>query len=319
MSAIKAEVPREPRFGRPLVIPIGGGKLGPYTRCTTYVDALEDTRLLEQWKTRMTAIGLSGRPDLQLATVAHKDDKDKLNEIVEQAIEYAKASAAATTGTALHSLTEQLDQGVLDLSTVPEAYRGDLLAYRAAAADFEMLAIEEFMVLDGLKIGGTPDRRVRRNTSGRTYIWDLKTGSIEYGMGKIAMQLAVYAHSQVYDPTTGARSDVTVDQDRAIICHLPAGSGQCQLYFVDIVAGWEAVQLAGQVRTWRKRRGLHTPLAPDVLDPDPLLTAIRAATEVGQLRALWADQLSTLNWKAIHTAAAAARKAEIVDAMGVSA
>ena len=47
-----------------------------------------------------------------------------------------------------------------------------------------------------------------------------------------------------------------VDQQHGIVMHLPVGKGECTLYEVDIAAGWEAVQLAVDVRAWRKRRDL---------------------------------------------------------------
>lgn len=315
-------IPRD-RWGRPMVKPIpgtGGKRPTAYTRCTTYVGCLEDTYNLEKWKMRMTALGLAARADLALAVTAHREDKAKLNEIVDQAVEAAQASAAATAGTAWHSLTEQLDRGTLDVDGLAPLYRPTLRAYREKTADFEMLDIEQFMVNDTLKIGGTPDRRVRHRKSGRPYIFDLKTGSIELGMGKIAMQLAVYSRCLAYDPISGERTEVEVDQDRAIVCHLPAGEGVCQLYWVDIAAGWEAVALAGHVREWRKRKGLHVPIESDgLLDPDPILSAIHRASEVVELRLLWASNLHTKNWTPVHTAAAAVRKAEIIEAIGASA
>ena len=120
-----------------------------------------------------------------------------------------------------------------------------------------MLHVEQFTVLDELKIGGTPDRVVEYD--GQRYIADVKTGSIEYGAGAIAMQLAVYAHSRLYNLRTGERTPLDVHQDRAVVIHLPAGTGTCTLHWVDITAGWEAVQHATWVRAWRARRNLIAP------------------------------------------------------------
>jgi hypothetical protein len=155
----------------------------------------------------MVALGLADRPDLLLAAAAHRDDKNKLNDICDQAKEAAKASASATTGTALHALTEQHDRGQT-LGVLPADAKADLDAYIAATEPFEHLGIEEFVVHDGFKIGGTFDRLVRYN--GEVYIADLKTGSVDFGIGKIAMQLAVYAHSVRYDPATHLRSSLPV-------------------------------------------------------------------------------------------------------------
>lgn len=311
------EIPRD-RWGRPLVVPVAGGKPVSYTRATTYVGCLEDTYNLAKWQMRMTALGLVDREDLHLAVAAHRDDKDHLNKICDQAIEAAKAHAAATTGTALHSLTEQHDRGTLDLARVPAAYRKDIEAYASATDGLEVVEIEQFGVIDDLKIGGTWDRCVR-GRDGRLRIADVKTGSVEWGMGKIAMQLSVYARCTAYthaDPSPRravSNPDAGVDQDTAIVIHLPAGKGKCHLIEVDIAAGWEAVDLARQVRAWRARKDLARPHGSSVAlaAMDPILDQIKAAPDIGTLRLLWAQNHAS-RWTPAHTAAAAERKAYLI-------
>jgi hypothetical protein len=299
------EVERD-RYGRPLVAPADGGKAKAYTRCTTYVSALEDTYNLGLWQQRMVALGLADRPDLLLAVSAHRDDKDRLNKICDDAREAAKASAAATTGTALHSLVERMDRG-LPLGAVPAAYAADLKAYERATSVLEHVHIEELMVLDELKIAGTPDRLALHEE--RLKVADVKTGSIEWGAGKIAMQLAVYAHSKLYHPATGARTELDIDTGEAIVVHLPAGQGRCELHRIDIAAGWEAVQLARQVRAWRARKGLLTPLRTA---PPEAADEISAAASVDELNAVWARHQAA--WTDELTALAAARKSELTGA-----
>lgn len=265
--------PDRDRWGRPLVIPPGGGKPTAYTRCTTYVDCLDDKWNLQKWQQRMVALGLTQRRDLLMAysaiagdlmdPVPPKSAKSKADAVCEQAIEAAQGSAAASIGTALHALTERLDRG-LELGVIPDEAHADLRAYETATKALAALHIEQFTVQDELQIGGTPDRVVEFD--GARYIADLKTGSIEYSALKIAMQLAVYAHSELYDVGTGVRERLPdVDQHRGIVIHLPAGTGECTLHWVDIAAGWEAVQVATQVRDWRKRgKGLLSPVDVDV-------------------------------------------------------
>lgn len=305
------EVQRD-RFGRPLVIPPGGGKPTAYTRCTTYVDCLEDKFNLSKWQQRMVAIGITERTDLRLAVAAHRDDKKHLDEICEQALEAAQATAGATTGTALHAFTEQHDRGQLDLRRVPADFRADLDAYIDAVRGFGMVDIETFGVLDDLQIAGTWDRIL--TVDGVPHIADIKTGSIEYGMGKIAMQLAVYSRCDRYDIATGQRSGLNVDQTRALVIHLPAGTGTCSLHWVDIEAGWEAVQLATQVRAWRKRKGLSKPYAPakPAVDMAAFGDEIAAVTTVLGLRDVWFRYASS--WTEEMTAVAAARKEQILAA-----
>jgi hypothetical protein len=255
LVSVAPQIPRD-RWQRPLVIPRGGGAPVAYTRCTTYVGVLEDTYNLARWQQRMVALGLASRPDLLLAVSAHRDDKAQLNRICSDAQEAAAAHAAATTGTALHALTDHMDRGI-PVGVIPEAYQADLAAYEKATADLIPVEIEAFTVLDALQIGGTPDRVVEYR--GARYIADVKTGSIQYGMGKIAMQLAVYSRSSLYDHVTGERSGLRVDQNNAVVIHLPAGEGRCELHWVNIAAGWEAVKLATSVRAWRARHDLSIP------------------------------------------------------------
>jgi hypothetical protein len=324
IDAATAPIPRD-RFGRPMVVPPGGHKPVGYTRCTTYVSALEDTYNLGKWQQRMVAIGLADRPDLLLAVSAsQRDDKAGLNRIADQAMDAAKAGAASTTGTALHALTERIDRGE-QLPIVPAAHLDDLDAYRAATRELEPLMIEQFTVLDELRIGGTPDRVVRYQ--GNAYIGDVKTGSIDYAAGKIAMQLAVYARSMPYDHATGERSPYPepVDTSRGIVIHLPAGTGRCELHWIDLDAGWDGVRLAGKVRDWRTRKGLLEPW--DVARPDtpatPAITGgvsdnvtaalaeIQAATTLDGLRAAYQQHVTSGVDGDFILPACLARKAEL--------
>ena len=185
-----------------------------------------------------------------------------MDKLVEDAMQAAGATAQATIGTALHTLTEKLDRGE-DLGVIPEDYVADIQAYHEATQRFENVNIEQFCVLDKYKIAGTPDRIVRYK--GELFISDLKTGSISYP-NKIAMQLAVYAHGLPYDPATATRSTWgDVNQDKGIIVHLPAGSGKCELHFVDIKQGWKGIELAMKVRTFRDtKKSLVTPIKENV-------------------------------------------------------
>ena len=297
------EIARD-RWGRPLIVPVGGGKPVPYTRATTVAGALDDLNGLMGWKQRMTALGLVIRPDLMVAVAAHRNDKEKLSKIVIEATEAAAASAAATTGTALHSLTEQVDRGET-LGPVPESAQADLDAYMKATAPLTAVHIEQMAVLDDLKVAGTPDRVVEYG--GEIFIADLKTGSISFPH-KIAVQLALYAHGQPYDYTTGTRGTWGhVNTERAIIIHLPAGSGHCELVWTDIKAGWRAVALAVEVRKWRQQQGLTWPLDQN---PFSLTELIATAPDVVTLTEIWAAHQA--DWTPEHTAIAVARKAQLL-------
>ena len=251
----RVEIERD-RYGRPLVKPIKGGKPIAYTRATTIANSLDDPAALTAWKMRMAAIGLTVRNDLLLAINAAQDDKMAINRYIEDAMEVAGASKAATIGTALHTFAEKLDLGQ-DISSIPAQWAPDLVAYEKATSKLTKLFIEQFCVLDKYKIAGTPDRVVEYN--GEKFIADIKTGRIDHP-NNIAIQLAIYANGLPYDVETATRSNWgDVNKEKAIIIHLPAKTGLCKLVWVDIAEGWKGVQFAMKVRKWRDKKGLATP------------------------------------------------------------
>lgn len=271
------------RWGRPMIVPPEGGKPVPYTRCTTFVSALEDTYNLSKWQQRQVAMGLAARPDLVEAVAERREDKRALDDIVNQAHEAAASSASAEMGTAIHACTEDMDRGG-NMADVPSMYREDVAAYLDVTAGMTHEHIEQFMVMDALKIGGTPDR-VTVLPDGRRVILDLKTGRVDFGMGKIAQQLAVYSRSLVYDIAKCERRPLDVDQSVGIVVHLPAGTGTAALLEVDLNAGWEAVQLAAQVRAWRARKNL----AREYVNPLAGMTPVDDALpdDIDTLRQMW--------------------------------
>lgn len=244
--------PKRDHFGRPLIIPPDGGKPVPYRRCTTFIDVLGDRSNLERWKQRQTAIGLASRSDLMLRVSTSKKDNRALDRICEDALKAAGSDASANIGTAIHSLTEAIDRG--ETPEIPEAWAKDIQAYIQATKDLKMEAIEVFVVNDDLKVGGTFDRIVA-TVAGHRHVADLKTGSITFDAGKIAMQLAVYAHSKVYNIETGERTDLEVDISDGLVIHLPQGEGKCSILEADLVEGWVGAQLAADVWAWRAKKG----------------------------------------------------------------
>ncbi len=282
------EIPRD-GYGRPLVMPVRGTKRVPYRRTTTFAGVLEDTNGLIKWESRLVAYGMGQRKDLVLAaSAADPADKAKLSEIAGKAKEHAGGSAAATTGTALHELTERIDRGH-PLGAIPQEHKADIDAYRRATAGMEYTALETFRVYDDWRVAGTADRIGRLN-GGRLMIMDLKTGSIDYPH-KMAMQLAMYAHSVPYDIGTDTRGTDPdqIDYRRGLIIHLPAGQGVCDLYEIDLTAGWAACVLAKQVWDWRGRKGLLERVDPARVSPGPPTweTLIRDARDVADLRLIW--------------------------------
>ena len=241
------------RWGRPLIVPEGGGKAVPYTRISTLAKTLDDTEGLSRWKCRQVAAGIAARPDLHALAVSARGDKQRLGEVVEQAMEAAASGSAANVGTALHTFTELVDQGET-WSHAPHDMHADLAAYAEAikAAGLVAVDFEQFVVNDELQAAGSYDRRWQFPDR-RIVIGDLKTGADapRYAQGA-ATQMAVYARSVHYDPATGARRPFDVDTTVGLLIHLPVGQARCDIYEIDLVAGWSAALIATTVRQWRK-------------------------------------------------------------------
>jgi hypothetical protein len=253
------------------IVPAEGGEPVPHTRVTDIAKTLDDRFFLEQWGKRMVAHGLTVRSDLYaLASVTPLDEKGQLNRLCDDAIEAAKGSAQANMGTALHTLLERIDKGKLTTAAAPDAMWGDVMAYRKElrnVLDIVPEYVERVCVCADLDepVAGTVDRIVlSADLQAQPLIADIKTGdNLSYQWRSIAIQLAIYAHSDtLYDKQTGEHEPMpAVRRDKGIVIHLPAGKATCTLYTVDLEAGWEAAKLAVAVRKWRKQTGLAEKLA----------------------------------------------------------
>jgi hypothetical protein len=275
------EIPRD-RWGRPKIILPGDeskdAALGKaYTRASTLGGVLEDQTNLGEWKKRVVAYGLARRRDLILAAASVPtwdglDDKKRLAEIAEQAMQSAEAGAAATIGTAIHALADRLDMGEEIPDVGEDRYALD--AYAELRRHFTVHAIEIFTVCDELEVAGTADRvlsplgimtapdgtKIRPEDR---LIDDLKTSSTAQYFGiKFAVQLAVYAHGIPYEHGKG-RLDWPDGrrprQDWGLIMHVPSGGSAAQLHWVNLQLGWELARLAVSVREWRRRKDLVVP------------------------------------------------------------
>ena len=244
------DIPRD-RWGRPLITPIDGGKPVPYTRVSTLAKALDDKTALTDWKCRQVAIGMSRRSDLVAKAMSvPADDKRALNEVVKDALTAAESERAANIGTALHSLTEQIDAGA-SIDAMPDFARADLAAYQEAMRGINILASEMFVVCDEVQAAGTFDRLVRL-PDGRVVVADVKTGQHDsnYPHG-VAQQIAIYSRGHLYTPDAGRQGHLPqlgVDQETGLLIHMPSGSGTCSLYLLDLTVGWGLAQVSVAVR-----------------------------------------------------------------------
>lgn len=259
---------RRDRYGRYVVVPPDGGKPKGYTRATTVAKALDDMHSLVGWKARVTAKGLTLRPEL-LKMIAVTDDRRKLDELVEQAAQAGGATERRDEGTALHRALELAFGG----HSVPELFRADVDAV-LDAFDRHGLSVlggmtERMCVLDEPTIAGTFDLVVKHGAT--LYVADVKTGkSLDYSGLAFATQLAIYAHADALY-TQGAAADGSqdrreamppVDRATALVIHVQPGSGRADLHDVDIARGRALLDLALEVRGQRSTsKTLITPRA----------------------------------------------------------
>jgi hypothetical protein len=250
------------KHDKPLIIPPGGGEKVPYFRVSSYGDVIDDTYNLRLWEQRAVAEGLAVRPDLLNLIAANRipepdpkaesKRKRKQNDTAKLAKEASGATASSNTGTALHAVTERIDLGQ-EVPILPEPYQADVEAYKSATQLLTPIHVEKFLVCDYLEAAGTTDRLYQIGDRELLTIGDTKTGkSLDFGIVKIAIQLAIYSRSKGYDPKTGERTDLGIDQDWGLIVHLPAGSAKCELIWLDLNKGWSLALLAQDIRDARK-------------------------------------------------------------------
>jgi hypothetical protein len=300
--SLLAEAPKD-RWGRYKISDPASGKERGYTRVTTIAKVLDDSSSLADWKTRMAITGIVQRADLLAQASTSLDDRSKLNKIANDAIEAAGAYSRANLGTALHSITQQLDLGMKP--QILAGLQSDIETYVAsiAAWDFKMKKewIEILLINDEYEYAGTADRIVTTR-DGKICIFDLKTGTdLSYSFGSIAVQLAMYANADwIYDWKTGERTPLPegLDMKEGIICHLPAGEADCKFYTVDLEAGWEAAKMSFATRNWRKRKDLFKPytfsdekrrVVEPVVNPTPQADDSVSPKEL-QIRQEWMKQ-----------------------------
>lgn len=233
------------------------GEAQKWTRASRFAESLEDQYGIMKWKQRMAVKGVSSRQDMvALAqSLDPEEDKKALDDLCFQATTVAQGDRRSNLGTALHKITERYDRGE-DLKNLrPELSQG-LGAYidlkRREGIQTNKSYIERVTVVPELGVAGTMDRIVMWKDS--PTIADLKTGELdERGMGKIALQLALYAHgaglynvqTEKWERMPNRRMDV------GLILHVPVGKDHGDLYEVDIAKGWQACLLAKAVRDWR--------------------------------------------------------------------
>lgn len=308
------------RWGRPLIVPAGGGKPVAYTRASSAAKPIEENFNLELWKQRNAVYGVATDPSLVARVLAvggrpHEwsdSDKKKINQIVNDAADVAQAHRAANIGTALHAIIEKINRN--EPAGDVGMFQADIDAYQQAIAQLRWTINPDYvecrLACDELKIAGTCD--LIPWTDHGYAIADLKTGaSITYGALAYSAQLACYAHSELYHVENDSRSTLDIDRKTGYLIHLPAGQGVCTIYTVDLVAGFEAVVLANQVRAiqkaakgWLSAVDLSTSPNGTAADGlvDNLRTRVRTLVDLGhQDKLVWRWPEGVPGFKTDHT------------------
>lgn len=259
--------------------PITGEKR-TWQRATNFANALDSGFALERWKMRQTLRGIAapGRDHLllEIAAAAGKADTHEGDTTLDRLAEAAQEAAGATSkrqkGTALHDFVERINRGEEGV-TAPGAWAKDLDAYRREVTriGLEPLAVELVVVNLRYGVAGRADLFARLRGRDLPVVADLKTGSINDL--KFAVQMAVYGTAEwIFDPVSRTFMEMpALDQQLAVLLHLPEGEAECTSLRVDLQWAIELADLALAVREARSGlKGLVAPLADPVrLAPPP--------------------------------------------------
>lgn len=293
------------------------GKLVGYTRVTTYIGCLEDTKTLTAWKMRLLLEGVAAAEELgnaaftsrvrdlvhnrdlaiakarkadrkgrlgvgELATYvegAWSDFKRAMDTLADEAFELGGGREKAQKGTDIHDLCAlAVQEGIdavgakLEAGEITPADLADVEAFLDALRRLgaKVIEIERVVVNDDLKVAGRLDYVVMCKLPGALrasrYVLDLKTGRVDYGTGKIAMQLGQYSDAVGYDLETHEREDLKINRTKAILVHLPAGTAKATVHIADLGAARRGNKLAAEVRAWRNEGKKAIDLKTNVLD-----------------------------------------------------
>ena len=248
------------------------------TRVSTLAKVLDDASGLHAFMAATTLESI----------VAHRDLLDRLPlttggdwrafKPLHEEAQARRGKPEAGAGTNIHRVAEMLANGE-DASLVEPGLLRDAQAVMAALErhGLEPVRTEEFVVTLGLPevVAGTRDLLVRHRDTGLHYVADIKStsrlGASAYRAVSWAVQLACYAHGEVYGPqgdevTRDRWGRPLVDLDllsgnmveashsRGYVVEVERGAARTQVHAVNLRSGWAWADLACQVRAARKDR-----------------------------------------------------------------
>lgn len=237
---------------------VDGGKAVRTKSVTTLAKIPDDSFNLVRWKTRQIAIGLAKSPHLIESVAAHHTDRDKLDDLCEQALTASGADAAAEWGTAVHRMTERIDGNLVMIETPLMLKVVDTWNALLHEAGLELVPelMERVVVYGEPRICGKFDRIVRNKATGKLHVADLKTGAsaIRYPHS-VATQLALYANAPYLAQSwEGLSGETTVfepmpaelDKEVGYVIYMPAHQDEPHemngVYAIDLALGWRAVK-----------------------------------------------------------------------------
>ena len=307
----------------------------PYTRASSLSDYLADFSHLWKWKFRYLARSLGQNRDLAMLAGAEcyttgfdkGDEKEnrasgkRLDDIINRALERGKISEKADYGTVIHALTEPGNDGNVEYDDV----QADTKAFwdYVNASGVTILGTELFTANDELMVAGTFDHLMFVPGYG-IVITDKKTSSDVHGED-FRIQLSDYANSDLYDWETDQRITLEeyvarcgwdpdlLDRSKGLIFWIK--NGKCEIFELDLTAGYEAAKVAAWVRD-NHRKGTHKWRVTDKIIQarasleDSLERWIGDAPDEAMLNTLWRRWGKTI-WAARHTEAAQRRKGSL--------
>jgi len=266
-----------------------------------------DTYSIEQWSQRQVAIGLAMDKNLVENIAVDIDNRDALNNIVEQAKQTASAHRAADRGSQMHRVLQLvlLDQEHKLLTdqqrTDAELLKRTLDLHKLTPYD---ALTEQFVAWPHHTVTGRFDAILER-PDGKLILTDLKSGpnAATYPHAT-AIQLALYArapHISDAIATKGDRSEVIdwrtmperLEYRYAYVLLAQPGTSTGTFHEINIEHGWAAARMALAIVNWRKEHNYGKDIVQEIPPPLSLLEQACIAPTLKTLRELWTEANDT--------------------------
>jgi len=272
--------------GAPMVVRLDDPtKWDRYSRPSGWGSDLDDEQQLVTWKIDRAMEGVASDPSIAAMVAANIGIREGAKERRQQAITRGRGEQAADIGTALHKMTQRVEEG--DGFIAPEPFSADIAAYLMAldGAGLTSEHIECHLCNDEMRAAGTADRIYLAHRQlevpgfapimpGQYILGDLKTGKrLDYSLPGFTIQLSLYCDSVFYDVETNVRSPLPdgLRTDVALLVHMAAGTASCTFHWLDLQVGREGARIVKQVRRWRNRDDFAVPYRQPPSDEEAVL------------------------------------------------